>query len=168
MIAAIHLNSLKTKKINIQKNQHVWLRSRAFDFGNPFLRLNLMSRHKVIKTEFAPAAIGPYSQAVCAGNMVFVSGQLGINPKTGQLVEGGIEPQTRQALENVKSILYMEALAMKDVVQVQVFLADIKDFAAMNEIYAEYFAEPYPSRAAFQVAALPKDGLVEIMAVAVL
>jgi len=126
-----------------------------------------MSSHKVIKTKFAPAAIGPYSQAVCAGNMVFVSGQLGIDPKTGQLVEGGIESQTQQAIENVKSILSAEALAMKNVVQVQVFLADIKDFAAMNEIYAKYFTQPYPSRVAFQVAALPKGGLIEIMAVAV-
>ena len=126
-----------------------------------------MDGHKVIKTELAPAAIGPYSQAVCAGNMVFVSGQLGIDPKTGQLVEGGIESQTQQAIENVRSILFAEALAMKNVVQVQVFLADMKDFAAMNEIYTKYFTQPYPSRAAIQVAALPKGGLVEIMAVAV-
>ena len=126
-----------------------------------------MDGHKVIKTELAPAAIGPYSQAVCAGNMVFISGQLGIDPKTGQLVDGGIEPQTQQAIENVKSILSVEALVMKNIVQVQVFLADIKDFAAMNEIYAKYFTPPYPSRAAFQVAALPKGGLIEIMVVAV-
>ena len=126
-----------------------------------------MDNHKDIKTEFAPAAIGPYSQAICAGNMVFVSGQLGINPETGELVEGGIGPQTQQALENVKSILSAEALTLKNVVQVQVFLADIRDFAAMNEIYAKYFTHPYPSRAAFQVAALPKGGIVEIMAVAV-
>lgn len=126
-----------------------------------------MDGHKVIKTELAPAAIGPYSQAVCAGSMVFISGQLGIDPKTGQLVDGGIESQTQQAIENVKSILSVEALAMKNVVQVQVFLADIKDFAAMNEIYAKYFTPPYPSRAAFQVAALPKGGLIEIMVVAV-
>lgn len=126
-----------------------------------------MDGYKVIKTELAPAAIGPYSQAVCAGNMVFISGQLGIDPKTGQLVDGGIESQTQQAIENVKSILSVEALVMKNVVQVQVFLADIKDFAAMNEIYAKYFTPPYPSRAAFQVAALPKGGLIEIMVVAV-
>jgi 2-iminobutanoate/2-iminopropanoate deaminase len=126
-----------------------------------------MDGHKVIETEFAPKAIGPYSQAVCAGNMVFISGQLGIDPKTGQLVDGGIESQTQQAIENVKSILSVEALAMKNIVQVQVFLADIKDFAAMNEIYAKYFTPPYPSRAAFQVAALPKGGLIEIMVVAV-
>ena len=126
-----------------------------------------MSGHKVIKTEFAPAAIGPYSQAVCGGNMVFVSGQLGIDPKTGQLVDGGIGSQTQQAIENIKSILSVESLAMKNVVQVQVFLTDIKDFAAMNEIYAKYFTPPYPSRVAIQAAALPKGGLVEIMAVAV-
>jgi 2-iminobutanoate/2-iminopropanoate deaminase len=129
--------------------------------------MTLMNSHKVIKTEFAPAAVGPYSQAVCAGNMVFVSGQLGMDPKTGQLVDGGIEFQTQQALENVKSILSAEALTLENVVQVQVFLADIKDFAAMNEIYARYFTLPYPSRAAFQVAALPIGGLVEIMAMAV-
>ena len=126
-----------------------------------------MDSHKVIKTEFAPAAVGPYSQAVCAGNMVFVSGQLGMDPKTGLLVDGGIEFQTQQALENVKSILSAAALTLENVVQVQVFLADIKDFAAMNEIYARYFTLPYPSRAAFQVAALPIGGLVEIMAMAV-
>ncbi len=125
-----------------------------------------MNGHKVIKTELAPAAIGPYSQAVCAGNMIFVSGQLGIDPKTGQLVAGGIESQTQQAIENVKSILIDGGFEMSNVVQAQVFLADMKDFAAMNEIYAKYFTEPYPARAAIQVAALPKGGLVEIMAVA--
>ena len=125
-----------------------------------------MSNHKIIITESAPAAIGPYSQAVCSGDLVFVSGQLGIDPKTGQMVEGGIKKQTQQALENIKAILSQESLTMANVVQVQVFLADIKDFAAMNEIYAAYFIQPYPARAAIQAAALPKGGLVEIMAVA--
>jgi 2-iminobutanoate/2-iminopropanoate deaminase len=126
-----------------------------------------MNNHKVIKTQSAPAAIGPYSQAIECGNMVFVSGQLGINPGTGQLVEGGVKAQTQQALENVKAILYEAGLTMTNVVQVQVFLADIRDFFAMNEIYANYFKPPYPARAAIQAAALPKSGLVEIMAVAV-
>jgi 2-iminobutanoate/2-iminopropanoate deaminase len=126
-----------------------------------------MDNHKIIKTESAPSAIGPYSQAVCAGNMVFVSGQLGIEPKTGQLVEGGIKAQTRQSFENIKAILSEASLTTANIVQVQVFLADIKDFAAMNEIYATYFKPPYPARAAIQAAALPKGGLVEIMAVAV-
>ena len=125
-----------------------------------------MSNHKIIITESAPAAIGPYSQAVCSGDLVFVSGQLGIDPKTGQMVEGGIKKQTQQALENIKAILSQESLTMANVVQVQVFLADIKDFAAMNQIYAAYFIQPYPARAAIQAAALPKGGLVEIMAVA--
>jgi 2-iminobutanoate/2-iminopropanoate deaminase len=125
-----------------------------------------MAEHKVIITESAPAAIGPYSQAVCSGNLVFVSGQLGIDPKTGQLVEGGIKKQTQQALENIKAILSQAHLTMANVVQAQVFLADIKDFAAMNEIYANYFTLPYPARAAIQAAALPKGGLVEIMATA--
>jgi 2-iminobutanoate/2-iminopropanoate deaminase len=126
-----------------------------------------MDNHKIVKTESAPAAIGPYSQAVCAGNMAFVSGQLGIEPKTGQLVEGDIKAQTRQALENIKAILSEASLTTANIVLVQVFLADIKDFAAMNEIYATYFKPPYPARAAIQAAALPKGGLVEIMAVAV-
>ncbi len=120
-----------------------------------------------IKTDSAPAAIGPYSQAICAGNMVFVSGQLGIDPKTGQLAADSVQAQTRAALENLKAILAAAGCKMNNVVQTQVFLADIKDFAAMNEIYAQYFAQPYPARAAVQVAALPKGGLVEIMAVAV-
>ena len=125
-----------------------------------------MDNHKVIITESAPAAIGPYSQAVCSGNLVFVSGQLGIDPKSGQLVDGGIKKQTQQALENVKAILSEAALSMANVVQVQVFLADMKDFSAMNEIYAAYFTQPYPARAAIAAAALPKGGLVEIMVTA--
>ena len=125
-----------------------------------------MANHKVIITESAPAAIGPYSQAVCSGNLVFVSGQLGIDPKTGQLAEGGIKKQTQQAIENIKAILSEAVLTMGNVVQVQVFLADMKDFSAMNEVYAAYFTQPYPARAAIQAAALPKGGLVEIMAIA--
>jgi 2-iminobutanoate/2-iminopropanoate deaminase len=125
-----------------------------------------MDIRKVIITKAAPDAIGPYSQAVCVGNMVYISGQLGIDPKSAQLIEGGIKKQTQQALENIKAILAEAALTMANVVQVQVFLADIKDFSAMNEVYSSYFREPYPARAAMQAAALPKGGLVEIMAVA--
>ena len=125
-----------------------------------------MDNHKAITTESAPDAIGPYSQAISSGNFVFVSGQLGIDPRTGQLVNADIKVQTRQSLENIKAILSEASLSMADVVQVQVFLSDIKDFASMNEIYADYFSPPYPARAAIQAAALPKGGLVEITAVA--
>lgn len=122
-----------------------------------------MSAHKTIQTKNAPAAIGPYSQAVLAGNTLYISGQLGIDPATSQIVEGGIRPETSQALENVKAILAKAGFTLADVVQAQVFLADIKDFAKMNEVYSSFFNEPYPARAAVEVAQLPKNGKVEMM-----
>ena len=124
--------------------------------------------NKAHHTDSAPAAIGPYSQAVQAGNTIFVSGQLPIDPKTGDFVEGDIKEQTRQSLTNLKSILQAAGADMKDVVKATVLLADIADFAAMNEVYAEFFAEPYPARAAYQIAALPKNARVEIEVIAVL
>lgn len=120
-----------------------------------------------ISTPNAPAAIGPYSQAVEAGNTVYVSGQLPIDPATGAFAGADIAAQTRQSLQNIRSILEANGMSMKDVVKTTVLLADINEFAAMNAVYAEFFSEPYPARAAFQVAALPKAAKVEIEAIAV-
>lgn len=119
-------------------------------------------------TENAPAAIGPYSQAVQAGNTIYVSGQLPIDPKTGAFAGEDIKSQTRQSLTNIKSILAEAGCDMSAVVKTTVLLSDIADFGAMNEVYSEFFEAPYPARAAFQVAALPKAAKVEIEVVAVL
>lgn len=121
-----------------------------------------------VSTEKAPAAIGPYSQAVQAGNTIYVSGQLPIDPATGAFAGEDIRAQTRQSLTNIRSILEAVGADMSKVVKTTVLLKNIADFAAMNEVYAEFFAAPYPARAAFQVAALPKDALVEIECVAVI
>lgn len=121
-----------------------------------------------VSTEKAPAAIGPYSQAVQAGNTVYVSGQLPIDPTTGAFAGEDIRAQTRQSLTNIRSILEAVGADMSKVVKTTVLLKNIADFAAMNEVYAGFFAAPYPARAAFQVAALPKDALVEIECVAVI
>ena len=121
-----------------------------------------------IHTDNAPAAIGPYSQAIRAGNAIYVSGQLPIDPKTGEFAGPDIERQTRQSLTNVNNILNAAGADMKDVVKTTVLLADIGDFAAMNGVYAEFFTAPYPARAAFQVAAIPKGAKVEIEVVAVI
>ena len=122
---------------------------------------------KAIATQNAPAAIGPYSQAIKAGNTVYVSGQLGIDPSTGNFAEGGTEAQARQSLTNISNILKEAGLSMKNVVKVSVLLADINDFAAVNEIYKDFFEAPFPARSAFAVAALPKGGKIEIEAIAV-
>ena len=124
--------------------------------------------NKAIQTPNAPAAIGPYSQGVTAtGNITFVSGQLPINPATGEFAGTDIASQTRQSLTNIQSILAADGLTMADVVKVTVLLEDINEFAAMNAVYAEFFTEPYPARAAYQVAALPKAAKIEIEAIAV-
>ena len=120
-----------------------------------------------IQTPNAPAAIGPYSQAIQAGGTIYVSGQLPINPATGEFAGEDIRAQARQSLENIKAILAAAGMGMPNVVKTTVLLQDMAGFAAMNEVYAEYFTEPYPARAAFQVAKLPKGALVEIEAVAV-
>ena len=120
---------------------------------------------KAIKTEKAPAAIGPYSQAIEVGGLVFASGQLPIDPTTGTFPDG-IQAQTRQALTNAKAILQAAGADMTDVVKTTVLLADIADFAAMNEVYAEFFTEPYPARSAFAVKSVPKGALVEIECIA--
>lgn len=116
----------------------------------------------IIATDNAPAAIGPYSQAVCVGGLVFLSGQLALNPATGALVEGGIKEQTEQAFKNIEAILAEADLTVDNIIKTTVFLADINDFGAMNEVYAKHFTANYPARSAVQVAALPKGGLVEI------
>ncbi len=123
---------------------------------------------KIVKTEKAPAAIGPYSVAITGGPFVFTAGQLGLEPATGVLVEGGIEAETRQALENLKTILVAANSCLENVVKTTVFLRDISDFARMNEIYAEFFTTDCPARSAIQVAALPKSAAVEIEAIALM
>ena len=120
----------------------------------------------IVTTPQAPAAIGPYSQGVTAERFVFTSGQLGLDPKTGALAGADVESQARRSLENVKAILEAAGLTTADVVKTTVFLADMNDFAAVNAVYATYFPENPPARSCFQVAALPKGGLVEIEAVA--
>ena len=121
---------------------------------------------QVISTPKAPAAIGPYSQAIRVGNLVFTSGQIPIDPATGVFVEGGIKEQTRQSLSNVQAILEEAGLSMSHVVKTTVFLADMNDFADMNAVYAEFFSEPYPARSAVAVKTLPKGALVEIEVIA--
>ena len=121
---------------------------------------------KVINTKKAPAAIGPYSQAIQVGNLVYTSGQIPIDPATGAFAEGGIKEQTRQSLTNVKAILEEAGLSLSNVVKTTVFMADMNDFADMNAVYAEFFSEPYPARSAVAVKTLPKGALVEIEVVA--
>ena len=121
---------------------------------------------QVIHTDKAPAAIGPYAQAIQIGQLLFTSGQVPIDPETGAIVEGGIQEQARQSLNNIKAILNAAGTNMGAVVKTTVFLQDMNDFAAMNEVYAQFFQEPYPARSAVQVGRLPKDALVEIEAIA--
>lgn len=121
---------------------------------------------KQISTEKAPAAIGPYSQAIEHGGFIFVSGQLPIVPSTGSFPEGGVEAQTRQSLTNIKSILEEAGCGMDKVMKTTVLLADMADFGAMNGVYSEFFTPPYPARCAFAVKTLPKGALVEIECVA--
>ena len=121
---------------------------------------------KQIITPNAPAAIGPYSQAIEHGGFIFVSGQLPIDPATGSFPEGGVEAQTRQSLSNLKAILEEAGSGLDRVVKITVFLADMGDFGAMNGVYSEFFSVPYPARCAFAVKALPKGALVEIDCIA--
>lgn len=119
-----------------------------------------------INTTQAPAAIGPYSQAIEANGTIYVSGQLPIDPATGQFAEGGIQAEARQSLTNIKNILAEAGLTMQQVAKVTVLLTDISHFAAVNEVYAEFFQTPCPARSAFAVAALPKGANIEIEAIA--
>ena len=121
---------------------------------------------KVLNTDKAPAAIGPYSQAIRTGNLVFVSGQLPIIPETGTFPEGGIKEQTRQSLLNARAILQSEGLDLNNVVKTTVFLSEIANFGPMNEVYAEFFTAPFPARCSFAVKDLPKAALVEIELIA--
>lgn len=122
---------------------------------------------KAIESPDIPKAIGPYSAAVTQGNMVFTAGQLGVDAKTGQFAGETVEEQTQQALTNMGSILNEAGCTFDNVVKVTVFLADIAEFGAMNDIYATFFSHPFPARSAFQVAALPKNARVEIEAIAI-
>ena len=123
---------------------------------------------KVIISDKAPKAIGPYSVAIRTGDLVFTSGQLGLEPATGEIVLGGIEAETRQALTNIRHVLADAGSGLERVVKTIVFLKDMADFAKMNAVYAEFFAENPPARSTIQAAALPKGGVVEIEAVAIL
>jgi 2-iminobutanoate/2-iminopropanoate deaminase len=122
---------------------------------------------EVIYTEAAPKPLGPYSQAVKAGNMLFVSGQIPIDPKTGEVVKGGIKEQTRQVLENIKAVLEAAGYTLNDVAMAFVFLADMNMFPEYNEVYAQYFKEKPPARVTVQAARLPRDVLIEIAVIAV-
>ena len=121
-----------------------------------------------IATNKAPAAIGPYSQAIQAGGVLYTSGQIPIDPATGALVSGGIREQGTRVFENLKAVLAQAGADFSNVVKVNVFIADLKDFAALNELYAEYFEKPYPARSCVEVSGLPKGALVEIELIAVL
>jgi 2-iminobutanoate/2-iminopropanoate deaminase len=122
---------------------------------------------KTVTTDGAPKAIGPYAQAVDTGGLVFCSGQVGLDPATGRLVEGGIVAETARAIENLQAVLAAAGLALADVAKTTVFLADLAEFKTMNEVYARYFPAPHPARATVQVAALPAKARVEIEAIAV-
>jgi len=122
---------------------------------------------EVISSENAPAAIGPYSQAIRAGNTLYLAGQIAIDPATGKMIEGGVEDQTHRVLKNIGAVLKEAGFTIDDVVQSQVFLSDLNNYGAMNAVYATYFKKNPPARAAVQVARLPLDALVEIMVTAV-
>ena len=123
---------------------------------------------KVIQTEKAPKAIGPYSQAIQAGNFLFLSGQIPLDPKTGELVKGDIRKQTQQVLENIKGILESQGLGMENVVKSTIFLKDIANFNQVNEVYATYFPSSPPARSTVEVAKLPRDADIEIEALAII
>jgi 2-iminobutanoate/2-iminopropanoate deaminase len=127
-----------------------------------------MSHKHAVRTESAPAPFqgAPYSQGIVAGDMVFVSGQLGIDPARGQVVEGGIVPQTEQLMKNLAAILGEAGASLDDIVMTSIFLIDLQDFQAMNEVYAGHLSEPYPARATVQIAALPSGARIEMAVVA--
>ena len=127
-----------------------------------------MHKKQIITAEKAPKAIGPYSAGVSTGHLVFTAGQLGIDPSTSKLVEGGIQSQTRQALTNLKAVLEAAGSSLEQVIKTTVFLKDISEFGQMNEVYGTFFTENFPARSAIQVAALPLGASVEIEAVALI
>ena len=146
----------------LDKKRRFWY----YDFSKIMERRRIFTK-AIISTSNAPAAIGPYSQAIDLGAMVITSGQLPIDPATGEFAGADIASQTRQSLKNMQAILEANGMTMADVVKTTVLLADIAEFAAMNAVYAEFFTQPYPARAAYQVANLPKGAKVEIEAIAV-
>jgi 2-iminobutanoate/2-iminopropanoate deaminase len=123
---------------------------------------------KEIKTPAAPQAIGPYSQAVTVNDMIFVSGQIAIDPASGELQPGGIEKQTRMVLSNLKAIIETAGSSVANIIKCTVYLKDLNDYSGMNEVYEDFFSPPYPARVALQVSRLPKDARIEIEAIAVL
>ncbi|MEQ1645936.1 MAG: RidA family protein [Pyrinomonadaceae bacterium] len=131
-----------------------------------FAQVNSQTK-RAVESPDAPKAIGPYSQAIIANGLIFTAGQVGADPKTGALVEGGIEAQTEQVLKNIEAVLKASGSSLDDVVKTTVFLADLNDFAKMNEVYAKRFKTPYPARSTVQVARLPRDAKIEIEAVAI-
>jgi len=137
-------------------------------FHEQFCEEVLKMGKRVIQTEKAPKAIGPYSQAIQAGNFLFLSGQIPLDPKTGELVKGDIRQQTQQVLENIKGVMESQGLGMEDVVKVTIFLKDIGNFNQVNEIYSTYFPSSPPARSTVEVAKLPKDADIEIEAIAVI
>lgn len=127
----------------------------------------MTDQKRAVATTEAPAAIGPYAQAVVAGNLIFLSGQIPLDPDRGKLVEGSIEDETRQVLKNLAAVLAAEGLGLTAIVKTTVYLTDLADFPRVNQAYAEFFTEPFPARATVQVAALPRGARVEIEAMAV-
>lgn len=129
---------------------------------------NAQVARRAVETADAPKAIGPYSQAIVANGFVYTAGQVGIDPKTGAMVDGGIVEQTERVLKNIAAVLKASGTSLDNVVKTTVYLADINDFTKMNEVYAKYFKAPFPARSTVQVARLPRDAKVEIEAVAVI
>jgi 2-iminobutanoate/2-iminopropanoate deaminase len=125
-----------------------------------------MKARRQVTTDAAPRALGPYAQGVVVGNMLFVSGQIGLDASTGKLVAGGVVPEAEQALENLLAVIHAAGFTRADVVKTTVYVTDLGDFQAINDVYGRYFEQPYPARATVQVAALPKGGRIEIDAVA--
>lgn len=123
-------------------------------------------KKEIIKTEKAPLAAGPYSQAVKYGNMIFASGTIGIDPVTGEFAAGGVQAQARQCLENVKAVLEASGSSLENVLKATVFIKDMNDFSRINEVYAQYFSDKQPGRSCVEVARLPKDALIEIEVIA--
>jgi len=128
----------------------------------------MSSKKVIVVADKAPKALGPYSAAVKTGSLVFTAGQMGLDPESGEFVPGGIEAETRQALKNIETILKAAGSSLKSVVKTTVFLRDMNDFGVMNVIYGEFFTENFPARSAVQPAKLPKDGAIEIEAIAML
>jgi 2-iminobutanoate/2-iminopropanoate deaminase len=120
---------------------------------------------KQIQTDLAPIAIGPYSQAIQVGTTLYISGQIPLDPQTGTIVPGGIENETKRALENLKAVITAAGGSMQNIVKTTILLADMNDFSVVNEIYGSYFQAPFPARATFQVARLPRDARIEIEAI---